>query len=149
MADIVLGAGDASFIASVAQLHQGLVQAGFTAEGRVAHPGVKWFAQQMQQENRQAIAALRSLSSTSVPSSISLTPAHQQLIADLFSPTGNPGDREYTAAMQTELTALHDMYRQRATASGSASELRAHAADFAARLVTYLEILQELINRVR
>ena len=146
---IVATPADVNFIVFAATAHQALIQISTAAEGRVAHPQAKSFAQQMKQENFEALARLRELSPSSVSQNITLTAGQQAILSDVTATTGNPADRVYTAHMQTELTALLAAYQQAANASGSDVDLRAHAADVAGKLTRYLDILSEIVARVR
>lgn len=146
---IAVTPADVNFIVFAATAHQAQIQIAMVAEGRVAHPLAKHFAQQMKQENTEALQRLRELSPSSVPQSIALTGAQQAILSDVSAATGNPADRVYTQATETELTALLAAYQQAANASGSDPDLRAHASDVAGKLTRYLDILREIVARVR
>ena len=143
-----LTSSDADFVNFAANAYQALMQWGIVAEHRSAHPRVKWFARQMVSEPRVRLARLRSEMGGNVSSNISLNGSQQALLAQLSSTQALQLDKVYTQAMLTELQAMLSRFEQ-AGRNASDSVLRAHAVDFADRLVQYLDDLREIANRVQ
>ncbi len=141
-------AADSNFIAVSSRMHQAFVQIARAAEGRVAHPGVKAFAQQMAQENTERLDILRQSVRSAVAQTITIDAAHQDLLNRVSASRGNEADRVYTQAFLPELEAMLALYQQGARSSDS-RVLREIANDFVDRLSNYLEDLRELVNRVR
>jgi uncharacterized protein (DUF305 family) len=140
--------GDSNFITVSARMHQAFIQLARAAEGRVAHPGVKLFAQQMAQENAERLNMLRASVRSAVSQTIVIDPAHQDLINRVSATSGNEADRAFTQGFLPELEAMLALYQ--AEASGASSRvLRELANDFVDRLSNYIEQLRELTNRVR
>jgi predicted outer membrane protein len=142
---------DNVFIGSAAATHQAMIQFAQLGEKNSAHLGVKLFAQQMFQENTEALARLRQsqIWRSAVPQTITLSAAHQTSLSELSASAarGNPMDRLYTDLMTAELPVFIAQL-QAWSASGSARALRDHWADLAARLTAYLDDLREVTARV-
>ena len=143
-----LTSSDADFVNFAANSYQALIQWGTVAEHRSAHPRVKWFARQMVSESRARLLRLRSEMRGNVSSNISLSGAQQALLAQFSSTAALQLDKVYSQAMLTELQAMLTRFEQ-AGRSASDTVLRAHAVDFADRLVQYLDDLREIANRVQ
>ncbi|MNC85138.1 hypothetical protein D3C83_07180 [compost metagenome] len=141
-------AADSNFITVSSRMHQAFVQIARAAEGRVAHPGVKLFAQQMAQENAERLDILRQSVRSAVAQNVSVDAAHQDLLNSVSSVTGNDADRVFTQAFLPELEAMLALYQQEGR-SGNSAVLREIANDFVDRLNNYIEDLRELVNRVR
>jgi predicted outer membrane protein len=143
-----LTSSDADFVNFAATSYQSLIQTGTIAEARSAHPRVKWFARQMVSEPRARLVRLRSEMGGNVSQNISVSASQTVLLGQLSNTAALQLDRVYTQAMLPELEAMLSRFQQ-AGRTASDAVLRAHATDFADRLVQYLEDLREIANRVQ
>ena len=141
-----LNDGDKQFIAFMAQAYQAQITLGQLAENRGDTAAVKAFARQMRQDATAALASLRSMAPTDVPTTITLNGQQQGWATTLSSESGSGLDRTYMGFMLTEFQTNITQFT--ALASGKNSGLVSHSADYVARLNSLTDDLRDLARRV-
>jgi putative membrane protein len=119
------GGADQRAVLFEAQIHEAEIQMSMVAERDGDHPHVKWLAQQIAQDHRDALQGLRDAAPDHVPASINLTTTQHNAHAAMLQLRGSALDRVYLEEMISAHQEAIAVLQTFATAVGH-SALRNH-----------------------